>query len=261
MGLAKIFDFGGPPSYREEMQKINFEEQINLLIKLQGIDSQLYRLRRELQAKPKLIEELEVKRDEEQSAVKTIEEKIKVLQMKRKEKEIDLQEKEANVKKLQLQLFQVKTNKEYQAMQHEIEGLKADNSLLEDGILLMMEQIDELSKELAKEKELFAEAERRLAEDRKKIEGEIAALENEIANFERQRKELIGGIDKEVLSKYERILENRDGLALVPVKEYACQGCFINLPPQTINEIQMKDKLNICENCARILYIENETDA
>ncbi len=242
------------------MQKINVEEQISLLIKLQAIDSQLYRLRREREAKPKLIEELEVRRDQEQVAVKNIEEKIKASQIKRKEREIDLQEKEANVKKLQFQLFQIKTNKEYQTMQHEIEGLKADNSRLEDEILLMMEEADKLSKELATEKEAFAEAERHLTDDRKKTETEISALENEISNLESQRKELNAGIDKNVLSKYERILENRDGLALVPVKEHACQGCFINLPPQVINEVRMKDKINICENCARILYIENEAD-
>ncbi len=242
------------------MQKINVEEQINLLIKLQALDSQLYRLRKEREAKPKLIEELEVRRDREQAAVKVLEEKIKALLLKRKEKEIDFQEKEEQVKKLQLQLYQIKTNKEYQAMQHEIEGFKADNSRLEDEILTMMEEADNLGKELTREKELFAEAQRRLAEDRKKIEGEIATIENEIANLKLQRDELVGGIDKDVLSKYEKILTNRDGLALVPVKSHACQGCFINLPAQVINEIRMKDKIIICENCARMLYIEGEAD-
>lgn len=243
------------------MEKINIEEQINLLIKLQALDSQLYRLRREREAKPKLIEELEVRKDQEQTAVKNLEEKIKALLVKRKEKEIDLQEKEENVKKLQLQLYQIKTNKEYQVMQHEIEGLKADNSRLEDEILLMMEESDNLGKELGGEKELYAEAERHLVEDKKKIEKEIVAIENEIGNLGSQRKELISGIDKDILSKYEKILANREGLALVPVRSHACQGCFINLPPQVINEIRMKDKIIICESCARILYIENDADA
>lgn len=243
------------------MQKINVEEQINLLIKLQVLDAQLYRLRKERESKPKLIEELEAQRNQEQTAVKNLEEKIKALHLKRKEKEIDLQEKEENVKKLQLQLYQIKTNKEYQAMQHEMEGLKADNSRLEDEILLMMEEADKLGQELTKEKGLYAEAEKRLAEDRKKIEEEIVNIENEIADLESQRKELSGMVYKDVLSKYEKILVNRDGLALVPVKSHACQGCFINLPPQVINEIKMKDKIIICENCARILYIENEADA
>lgn len=242
------------------MQKINVEEQLNILIKLQALDAQLYRLRRERAAKPKLIEELEARRNEEQAAVKEIEEKIKANQLKRKQKEMDLQTEEESVKKLSTQLYQIKTNKEYQTMQHEIEGHKADNSLLEDEILAIMEEADSFSKELIKERELFAEAEARLSEDRKKIEGEIAVIDNEIANFESQRGELTAQVDKKVLSQYEKVLANREGVALVAVKNHACQGCFINLPPQVINEIRMKDKITVCESCARILYIENDAD-
>ncbi len=242
------------------MQKINVEEQLNILIKLQALDAQLYRLRRERTAKPKLIEELEARRNQEQAAVKEIEEKIKANQLKRKQKEMDLQTEEESVKKLSTQLYQIKTNKEYQTMQHEIEGHKADNSLLEDEILAIMEEADSFSKELIKERELFAEAEKRLSEDRKKIEGEIAVIDNEIANFESQRGELTAQVDKKVLSQYEKVLANREGVALVAVKNHACQGCFINLPPQVINEIRMKDKITVCESCARILYIENDAD-
>ncbi|MDP3786275.1 MAG: C4-type zinc ribbon domain-containing protein [Candidatus Omnitrophota bacterium] len=242
------------------MQKINVEEQLNILIRLQALDAQLYRLRKEREAKPKLIEELEARRNEEQAAVKGIEEKSKTNQLKRKQKEMDLQTEEESVKKLSTQLYQIKTNKEYQTMQHEIEGHKADNSLLEDEILAIMEEADSFSKELIKERELFAEAERRLNEDRKKIEGEIAVIDNEIANFESQREELTAQVDKKVLSQYEKVLANREGVALVAVKNHACQGCFINLPPQVINEIRMKDKITVCESCARILYIENDAD-
>lgn len=243
------------------MQKINVEEQLNILIKLQGLDSQLYRLRRERAEKPKLIEELEARRNEEQAAVKGIEEKIKANQLKRKQKEMDLQSKEENVKKLSNQLYQMKTNKEYQTMQHEIEGHKADNSLLEDEILAIMEEADSLSKQLAGEKEIFSDADRRLNEDRKKTEGEIAVIDKEISDFESRRGELTAQVDSKLLSQYEKILVNREGAALVAVKSQACQGCFINLPPQVINEIRMKDRIIICESCARILYIENDSDA
>lgn len=242
------------------MHKINVEEQLNMLIKLQALDNQLYRLRKDRAAKPKLIEGLEARRNEEQAAVKEIEEKIKANQLKRKEKEMDLQSKEENVKKLSNQLYQMKTNKEYQTMQHEIEGNKADNSLLEDEILGFMDEADSLNKELTREKELFVDAEKHLNEDRKKIESEIAVIDSEIANFESQRKELTAQVDKRVLSHYEKVLANREGLALVAVRNHACQGCFMNLPPQVINEIRMKDKVVSCESCARILYIENDAD-
>ena len=51
-------------------------------------------------------------------------------------------------------------------------------------------------------------------------------------------------------------LKGKEGLAMVPVRQNACGGCHLNLPPQVINEIQMKTELVFCESCARILYIE-----
>lgn len=243
------------------MQNINVEEHLNILIKLQALDSQLYRLRRERESKPKLIEELEIRRNEEEAAVKAIEEKIKANQMKRKQRELDLQSEEEKIKKLQTQLYQLKTNKEYQTMQQEIEGQKADNSRIEDEVLILMEEAETFNKELVKEKSLFAEADKHLNEDKKKIEAEIAALDGEISGIETQRKEVSVLVDKKVLAHYEKILANRDGLALASVKSHSCQGCFMNLPPQVINEIKMKDKITTCESCARILYIENEEDA
>jgi len=243
------------------MQKINAEEQINRLIDLQSVDSDIFRLKRERESKPKLIEDLEIRRDEEQAAVKAIEEKARANQVKRKERELDLQAKEENIKKLQAQLYQLKTNKEYQSMQQEIEGQKADKSRIEDDILVLMEESEFLSKEMEKEKSLFTEADKRLGDDRKKIESEIASLDNEIAALSSKRGELAALVDHKVLGHYDKVLSGRDGLAIVPVKNKACQGCFMNLPPQVINEIKMGDKIITCESCARILYIEKEIDA
>ena len=230
-------------------------------MKLQALDTQLYRLRREREAKPKLIEVLETRRNEEEAAVKAIDEKLKANQVKRKQKELDLSSKEEGIKKLQTQLYQLKTNKEYQTMQQEIEGQKADNSRIEDEILMLMEEAENLNKDLAKEKALFADAEKHLNEDKKQIEAEIASLDGGISALEAQRKEITASVDKKVLAHYEKVLTNRDGLALAAVKSHSCQGCFMNLPPQVINEIKMKDKVVTCESCARILYIENEADA
>lgn len=243
------------------MQKINVEEQIGHLKKLQAVDGDIFRLRRERASKPKLIEDLEARRNDEQAAVRGIEEKIKTNQVKRKQRELDLQAKEDGVKKLQVQLYQLKTNKEYQTMQQEIEGHKADKSLVEDDILVLMEEADTLNKDLAKEKALFADAEKHLNEDKKVIELEIAALDKRTAELEAERAAAAAQVDKKVLAHYEKVLSGKDGVAIVAVKDNACQGCFMNLPPQMINEIKMNDKVITCESCARILYIEKEADA
>jgi hypothetical protein len=124
-----------------------------------------------------------------------------------------------------------------------------------------MEEAENLNKDLVKEKELFSDAEKHLNEDKKKIEEEIASLDKRIVELDAERAGSAALVDKKVLSHYDKVLSGKDGVAIVAVKDNACQGCFMNLPPQMINEIRMNDKVITCESCARILYIEKEADA
>ena len=63
-------------------------------------------------------------------------------------------------------------------------------------------------------------------------------------------------IDPKILSQYERILSNRDGLAIVAVKGDSCKGCNMLVPPQVVNLIKMYERIVTCEICNRILYVE-----
>jgi len=56
-----------------------------------------------------------------------------------------------------------------------------------------------------------------------------------------------------------RILENKQGLALVPVVGSSCGGCHMNVTPQQRNAIKMNEELVFCEMCARILYLEDDS--
>ncbi len=108
----------------------------------------------------------------------------------------------------------------------------------------------------ARYKEFLKEEESKLNEEKKRLNEEAARIKTELGNLKTQRAELALKVDKDILKKYERIIKNRDGLAVVPVANESCQGCFRIMPPQVINEIKMKSDLIFCENCTRILYIE-----
>ena len=90
-----------------------------------------------------------------------------------------------------------------------------------------------------------------------RIDEETRAIQGSIQQLQSQREILVPKVDRQVLSRYERILEHHEGLALVPVRRQSCGGCNMILPHQAINEIQMAERLITCESCARILYIES----
>lgn len=238
-------------------EKIDVAAQLDVLIKLQEIDAQIYKLRDEKQRKPKDLARLEAEFQEKKAGLKKSEEKSTALQLKKKEKEGTLQAKEESIKKLQGQLYQIKTNKEYSVMQHEIESQKADKSATEDEVLILMEDIDKAKAEIAKEKEILAREEVKLKEEEARVKTELEEIEKRLQQLDEQRQAVLPQVGREVLKKYEKILVSKDGLALVPVNNNACQGCNMNLPPQVINEIRLKDKFIICENCTRFLYIND----
>src|SRR3989338_6711606 len=116
-------------------QHSDMAAMLDVLKQLQAIDAELYRLRSDQLRKPLELERAKQALAEEEARAKTSEAQVHGMQAQQKEKEMELGAKEAQVKKLQGQLFQVKTNKEYTAIQQEIEGAKADMLLTEEDIL------------------------------------------------------------------------------------------------------------------------------
>ncbi len=118
-----------------------------------------------------------------------------------------------------------------------------------------MDQLEEENKKIIKEKEFLKLEEVNLAGEKKKLNDEAGHIKSDLENIKKDRAVLSAKVDKKILAKYERIVKNKDGLAVVPVAKDSCQGCFTILPPQVINEIKLKNQVVVCENCARILYI------
>ena len=223
---------------------------------VQEVDREIYSLNRRLAAIPKEIEALKAKFESEKSALKSHEQDLKNFQVKQKEKEGQLASKEESLKKFDGQLNLVKTNKEYAALKSEMNNIKADNSILEEEILKFMEEGEVYKQRIAEEKKRLAiiegenaSYEKTLLEEKKKIEAEAAELKAKKQN-------LVQGVDGEILSLYERILLKKDGIALVPALNGACGGCSMQLRPQLVDQLHMKDRIVVCENCARILFIE-----
>ena len=232
------------------------ENVLDILRKLQVIDGALYQLRRELREQPLLLEQANHAVAEAQAPAKTIEASIKDLHVQQKQKDLDLTTKETNAKKLQSQLFQVKTNKEYSAIQHEIEQSKADSSLLEEEILKLMERIERLSREHKARLAVAAEEQGKLKLEEARVAEQSAAIQAHISDLEQQRAGVAPNVERDTLTLYERVLAIREGVAMVPLIGDSCSGCHMAQRPQVIHEVHLKAKLVMCESCSRILYLD-----
>lgn len=228
---------------------------LQTLRSLQEVDGRLYRLRQDQQRRPQELAHAKQQLERAQAEAKRSDDDLKSVQVKQKQRELELAEQEEKIRKLQTQLFQVKTNKEYTAMQHEIDQWKADVSLAEEDIIALLDRADsakrlqvEAQQQAGKEQGQFQHLERR-------IQQELAAIEEQIRALEGRRRQMTPTVDQDILTLYERALAIGDGLALVSLDKESCGGCHMAQRPQVLNQVYLKAQPVVCESCQRILYV------
>ncbi|MCU0652360.1 MAG: C4-type zinc ribbon domain-containing protein [Candidatus Omnitrophica bacterium] len=240
------------------MPETDLKTQLGALIKLQALDTEIYALRNKLEAKPEEIKLLEAAFEEKKLTLASLEKTGLDLQKQKKDRELELASKEEGIKKLQGQLYSLKTNKEYSTMLQQIGDAKADVSVSEDKILQALDQMDKIKTDIEREKQKLAGEEGVLKSQKAKVAEELKVIDDRLAQLEAQRKQVSPGIDQKILAQYDRILVSRNALAIVTVNGNSCGGCNMFVPPQVINLIKMYDHIITCEMCNRILYIEED---
>ncbi len=231
-------------------------QNIDILKKSQQLDSEIYSSRLLLEDIPSQRMKLKADLASEKTHLEELDKALKEIQMRLKTKELELGQKEGQIKKLDGQLSQVKTNKEYGALQQEIASLKADNSLLEEEIIHILDEVEAAKEEAQKEKEIFASVSKSFQGKEDELATQEKTLQGRLVELENQRKEAVAQLPPELGDLYSRIALKKQGLALAPVNAEACSACHLQLRPQLINEIRLGDHIVVCENCSRILYFE-----
>ncbi len=142
----------------------------------------------------------------------------------------------------------------------EIGGIKADDSLVEEEIIKLMDEIEIARKEITREKDLFKKEEQDVQGEKDRIREREKEVDSRLLELSAQREKIVPGIEVKILTRYEKVLKNREGLAIVPVEGGACKGCHMNLPPQVVSEAKLKEDIIACGSCSRILYVDDDVE-
>jgi len=233
-------------------------KKIQTLIKLQEIDSRLDDLKLQKGDLPLMVaqaeEELSIKKGDRDD----IKERLLNLEKDRKMFEMEVEASKEQLKKYEDQLYQVQTNKEYDAISLEIDTKKSQISDLENKILQTFDEEDSLKKQLEEVEKEIAELEKQLLEYKKELEEISQLTATEEATLLHEREKVIKDLDKTWLSRYERIRKAKGGIAVAKIERGSCGGCFSTIPPQKIVEIRESNQIYTCEYCGRILvWIED----
>ncbi len=231
------------------------QEQLNFLIQLQQLDKSIEQALVNAQENPRKIEQIDQETQKIQEIFQAFKQEINEIKKQRKGLEREVEELEQKIKKSQVKLMEVKTNKEYRAMLTEVDELKKGKSGKEDLLLDFLERLEEGIK---KEGVLKGDVEAQIAKGefkKKELEKEGHELEEDLLKLNRKRKEMSALMEPSLLKQYEFLRDRLKGTAVAEVKEGACLSCHIHIPPQLYNELHRQDRIITCPSCLRILYL------
>ena len=228
--------------------------QLDILINLQEIDSKMLNLEDRIHQIPEEISDLDQTLDNERKSVEELNSLVNEGNKQRVLLEGDVESFKDKLSKYKTQLMEVKTNKEYQAMLHEIENTNQEIRTIEDQTLEQMVKTEESEQQLEEAKQKLATQESLLSKKRDELESSGLKIQGNIDQLKDERDQLEKQIQDEILQQYKKIALARNQIALAEAKDQSCQACHVRLRPQLFNEIKTNQKIITCESCNRILY-------
>ncbi len=231
-------------------------DEIRGLLILQDRDRRLLTLRKELAKLPQEEARAKAKLDGDTAALKKAHDELKAVELKVKKIEMDAETRRTTVKRLQTQQFETKKNDEYNALGHEVTRYKKEIDELETRELEAMEEIDIFRKRQT-------DAEAQLGKTKGFVEEDLASIKQRHAKFEEQVKEvaaerekLVLDVSEDYLPLYEKLMKSKDGMAIATLKDGKCTGCHMKVIASTGIAVQSGKEVTQCENCGRILSID-----
>jgi len=224
------------------------------MIALQDIWDKVIKDRDSIERNKKAIQFWKQKVDDIKKVTTQLDNDIKRLKAYIKEHEIDLSEKDAHSKKLDERKLSVKTEKELLAIEHELEKINSERDTLENDLLEKMETLSEKENESASKKQELETAASQSDSDIQMLNDEIDGMLQNISNNEKLFEDSITGVAKEYQSKFRKLIQSKDGKAIVPLEDRNCGGCHFEIPMHLALEIAKGNSLISCTNCGKYLY-------
>ncbi len=168
--------------------------------------------------------------------------------------EKDLAVVQGRLTKFKDQLMEVKTNKEYTAMQHEIATAQDGVRTLEDQMLELLLAADDLNAAVgAAERELAGE-QTAVVREREAFETERVRIEAELGDLARNREAVERHMPGDLVALFVDVARKRRGLAVAEARDGHCAACHVRLRPQLVLDLRRAERVVQCESCSRILY-------
>ncbi len=234
---------------------------IQHLIRLQQLDSEIESERRRIAEIPAVQNALATRLQQATAAVDTAKQRLAASQAERKTVEAEVAGIQTRLSKYKGQLTDLKTNKEYQTMQKEIATAEEAIRSLEDRVLERMEEAETMTKALKTAEAELKTQQGAIAVERQALDAEAGRLQKTVDETALARTEAARALSPEALKLFDYVSKARKGLAVAEARDGGCTVCHVRMRPQMFNEVRRGVNLIQCESCMRILYYSPQDSA
>ncbi len=233
---------------------VSVEQKLKSLYKYQTILSKIDEIRILRGELPLEVQDLEDEIEGLGARVARIQEEIQKAVDDINRWEEEKQTAQAAVERCKSHIDDVRNNREYDALNKEIEFQELEIQLRNKRIREASETKANSEKNLENSVTLRDERIADLEAKKSELEEIVAETKAEEDNLRDEAKVLEATLDYRLLSSFKRIRKNsHNGLGIVYVQRDACGGCFNKIPPQRQLDVRMHKKVIVCEYCGRIL--------
>jgi uncharacterized protein len=230
---------------------------LQVLMEIQFYSDEKTRLKNRCQQIPEQIGELDTRLSRAKKHVDSVKEKIRENELRIRKCESHIRESKDQQGKYRAQLFKLKSNREYQALNAEIETLADRISLLETEIIESMEIIDEAHKEHAAAVENLSLEEKRITSEKKLLNAELQEEKRRLTEMEKAYSEKRNDLSDDLLSQYDKLVR-KNGRAVAELSDKNCGNCFVKVQPQIAASIQGNSNLVNCDKCGVFLFVSED---
>ena len=228
---------------------------LDRLTQLQKLDSTIDDARRTMAAHPQRLAEADARLTAAQEAVAAARQRLKANHEARGALEKDAAVFQSRVTKFKDQLSAVKTNKEFTAIQHEIETAQRDLGAAEEKVIERMVEGDGTAAEVKQAEAALAAQRMQVEAEKTAISAELAVLDASLSTAVASRAALVAGLEPRLLALFEQVAKKRNGVAIChATRDGLCSVCHVRLRPQVFQLVRANDAIIQCDTCNRILY-------
>lgn len=182
---------------------------------------------------------------------KTLDEKQSDL--KKLEGELELANNKISKEEKRLYGGSVTNPKELKGIEDEIKSLRRLTDARETEVLERMDKAQKVEEDIEEKARLAKALETQAKETHHQYAKEEKKILDRLSFLEKERQKYSGGIDSPALKLYERLRQEKHGVAAAEIKSGVCQGCFVELPAEEVDSAISTDKLWRCPSCGRII--------